>query len=615
MALQKVHAASTVTDGQITICHSTQPNPSNGGGQGPQGNPYTKNTVSVEAVNGGSHDDHSSHVGDTPTHVYRPGDTSWGDIIPAYPAGSYIKGNKTYDYPAYDGLNWNAEGQAIYDNGCEMPLPKDATASVTVVPPTCVTAGTATYAVAYATLNGPLNLTVGSHTATFAATSGHLFADGKSNLTVPYEILPKLTGPQCAGPKPDDERKTRLQTGTPVCLPNGTGTVSSWTEEQTRAYVYDAVSGKWIPGEWSDWSPVANSTTTRPATKQECPISPTAPTPNDSCGRLFDTYTIPNTQNVSYRVKIAQIGQTEIYAPVSAGSHDTLGVSSVKIKAFPANGYVLSGQNVWTLQFNTADCPVSAAAPTSVDECGTNNDSFTIPNTDHITYKKLVGYLWNIPLPIFAIYDTIGAGTYDASGTVHIKAFAAIGYDIDGTNKWIFEFDDAPCDTPVVPNTPTKIDECGTREDGYTISPTLGVKYYVGNQEVGVGFHPASGSVTITAQAEPTYVLSGAASWTYEFSEDSCEPEPCVPSVVSALALDRLATDEDCPPGMGGGGQEPEVPSNPKTPVVPVSTEGIELPETGANQYAQLFSIIGAGILTYGAMFYLVNRRNLRSNK
>jgi len=90
---------------EIVICHGT----------GSQGNPYVVNSPAINssgAFAGELAAGHNDHVGP----LWFPGITeTWGDIIPPY------------DYEPADfhfaGLNWTAEGQAIYNNGCNIPQP------------------------------------------------------------------------------------------------------------------------------------------------------------------------------------------------------------------------------------------------------------------------------------------------------------------------------------------------------------------------------------------------------------------------------------------------------------------------------------------------------------
>lgn len=83
-----------LVDPDIDICHST----------GSNGNPYITNSPSKSGDVSG-HNDHNGPV-------WFPGiAVEWGDIIPPF---DYIGGS-------YPGKNWDATGQAIWNNQCNMP--------------------------------------------------------------------------------------------------------------------------------------------------------------------------------------------------------------------------------------------------------------------------------------------------------------------------------------------------------------------------------------------------------------------------------------------------------------------------------------------------------------
>lgn len=80
--------ASADPEPKVVICHATSSHE----------NPYNRIAVNVSSIDGLGKNDHTSHAGDP-----YPGDgTTWGDIIPEV-------------------LNWDAEGQAIYDNLVDGP--------------------------------------------------------------------------------------------------------------------------------------------------------------------------------------------------------------------------------------------------------------------------------------------------------------------------------------------------------------------------------------------------------------------------------------------------------------------------------------------------------------
>lgn len=337
-------------------------------------------------------------------------------------------------------------------------------------------------------------------------------------------------------------------------------------------------------------------------TGEQClqPVTPTAPTWNDVCGGVdHDTFTIPSVPGVTYYIKISNLG----WAPIKAGTYP--GFSTVVIKAVANNGYKLTDYTgPWSQTFSNDACRITAADPTMTDECGAAHDSYTIPTSEHVVYKKLVGYF----LFIIPIYQTVTADTYPGTGTVTIVAFSdSDAYYISGQTKWVFTFDATSCDSPVTPEAPVvKTDSCGTKNDTYAIPETTGVDYYVDGVIVPAGEHSTNGAalITVTAVAQKGYILDeNASSWPLVFDTTACKPQPCVPTTVDfALMMQQNTKPERCP-GNGNQGQ----PSTSATVVT-------ELPQTGpadGNTLVKIATIIAAGILTYGAMFYLVNRREL----
>lgn len=92
---------------KIEFCHAT----------GSESNPYNLIETSVNAFFQAGHDTHQN----------------FEDIVPPF---SYIKFGEQVDFP---GLNWDAEGQAIFNAGCTTPddEPLVATATVSFTDPTC----------------------------------------------------------------------------------------------------------------------------------------------------------------------------------------------------------------------------------------------------------------------------------------------------------------------------------------------------------------------------------------------------------------------------------------------------------------------------------------------
>ncbi|KRC59319.1 hypothetical protein ASE14_16350 [Agromyces sp. Root81] len=91
---------------KVEICHATAS----------YKNPYVVNEPAADGDVSG----HADHVGPI-FYVEIPKHTEWGDIIPPF---FYDDGGEV---PAYfPGLNWDEEGQAIYENDCVIPTPVPA---------------------------------------------------------------------------------------------------------------------------------------------------------------------------------------------------------------------------------------------------------------------------------------------------------------------------------------------------------------------------------------------------------------------------------------------------------------------------------------------------------
>jgi hypothetical protein len=106
VALLIVPPGDEVVD-KVEICHGTAS----------YQNPYVINEPAADGDVSG----HADHTGPI-FYPEIPKGTEWGDIIPPF---YYDDGGEE---PAYfPGLNWDAEGQAIYENDCVAPEPPDPT--------------------------------------------------------------------------------------------------------------------------------------------------------------------------------------------------------------------------------------------------------------------------------------------------------------------------------------------------------------------------------------------------------------------------------------------------------------------------------------------------------
>lgn len=370
---------------------------------------------------------------------------------------------------------------------------------------------------------------------------------------------------------------------------------------------------------------------------------PAAPTFTDACGTANDVALIPAThaQNNPYSYWL-DTGSLDI--PLFSNSYPGSGRGTIKAK-----DSLLRTIDSWQYAFSTNNCATPTAPSVLVDECGTANDTFTVPTTPGVIYR---------------VNGAVVSGTQSTNGaaTVTITAEAAPGYILEGTtNTWTLQFNTDACVADAFPN-PAFTDSCGISNDTFTLTPVTGVAFKDGNGNTFPVNTPINTngalSVVVTAEALPGYMLTGANSRTYTFTDVSCADISAVASCSQAgvaIALTNKGGTEDiatvnsspvtvpandsvtitvpytlfkasatvsngqstlidqtfdCTPGRGSiGGQGPLT-----TPVTKTVSANIMLPETGADAgdtLAKAFTVFMTGIITYGAVFFIVNRRDL----
>ncbi len=167
----------TETD-KVTICHRTNS----------VKNPYVKITVDASAVDGEGNNDHTQHTGPVATseevaRSLKNDKTKWGDIIPSEEDGG-----------VGDGLNWGADGQAVFNNNCgngENEISEVVPAAVTFKNPTCTAKGSytvpttenVTYSVNGSVVAAGTYEVANGTTVTVTAEAGddYFFADGTTD--------------------------------------------------------------------------------------------------------------------------------------------------------------------------------------------------------------------------------------------------------------------------------------------------------------------------------------------------------------------------------------------------------------------------------------------------
>ena len=214
------------------------------------------------------------------------------------------------------------------------------------------------------------------------------------------------------------------------------------------------------------------------------------PSKVDDYGTADDTYTVPTTEGVTYQVDGAD---------VAAGTYP--GTGTVVVTAVAQPGYELTGPATFTLEFTDIRL-VQAEAPTQVDGYGTSSDTYTVVETEGVTYQ------------VDGVDVT--AGTYPGTGTVVVTAVAQTGYALSGATSFSLPFTDIH---QVAADAPGQVDTFRTASDTYTVPSVPGVRYLVDGVTTAAGTYPGTGTVVVTAVAEDGYELTGPDSFTLVFTD------------------------------------------------------------------------------------------------
>jgi hypothetical protein len=591
------------TDDKIEICHAT----------GSDSNPYTSPEVSKDSIITNASNGHGPHS---------------DDIIPPF---DYIKQGVAGHY---DGKNWDAYGQAVYDAGCDYP-------EVDAVDPTFTNAqctGPGTYGQASYTIPATANVsyTVSINDGPWTAkTAGTYFVNVGTKVEVHAEAADgyqidgtddwskTFSAPDCD----EDVTPTKPTIVEAVCTGEGQVGQASYTIPAITGVKYQVSSGN-HNGPWSDipagvydandgssvWIQAVALTgydvegTSKwklefdDITSWKCDV-PAAPTftaqvctgPGSS---TTASYTIPSDSGISYQVRI------------DGGSWQNVSAGTVNVTVFPrlievqalADGHIIvpGSTTSWSYTFTAAgDCLVNAypVEPEWVDSIceanttGSTQATFEVFATANVTYEVSTNGV---------DYAPIGAGVHDASvgSTVWIKPVPAPGYQLVGdSGPWSHAFvDPGDCYDEAFPGDPIFVDSIceadttGSTQATYEIVAAEHVSYEISFDGVdyttvgaSAGVHNATPGtkIWIRAVADPGYEILGQSVWEHTFADPGeCLDDAPVEPVVASDQICVLDNPETLAAHLESG-----TITIPGTPLVTYYVDGVER-GAGVHDYA-----------------------------
>ena len=365
---------------KISLCHRTDA----------ETNPYV-NRDGITPSKSGAINGHDKHDGPIWVPGFKaahdPG-THWGDIIP--PFKWYDNKGVEHNYP---GMNWTAEGQAIFNRGCKL---EDET------PPDC---------------------TDQQQYPSLAATSNE---GGDECLVEPDD--PNIDNAECTETgdttvpsysRPPDNAIIEY-----TDVPNATGGVITATIKSAAAADGFKLKAS-LPAGWTRVSDTVGTYTVTYESPRPCPIDPPGqPTPNDPCGPTNISFTKPDDTD---RLNWEKLENGDLTVAPQAG-YVFKGNSQLITFELPADSGVACEQ--------VRPTPVTPAVSV-LDPCGTANDTYDVTND----IVDGVPRFTTAAVPI--------------AGGLRLTFSAVPGYLIEGSNTFDVIWTDAACSAGVEKIAPT----------------------------------------------------------------------------------------------------------------------------------------------------------------
>lgn len=247
-------------------------------------------------------------------------------------------------------------------------------------------------------------------------------------------------------------------------------------------------------------------------------ITPDAPRSSDGCAVAGDTYTIPDAVPVPLftlfgpdetKVNLHDPDVGIMYlvngVPTAPGTYrvPSTGTRTITIDAVATTSrYTVNAPDRWVLRFTDVPCPrmVEPVRPAIANQlCGPNND--VVGRVGSITGLSYDYGQWRDNM------RTVTARAWDGY---------VIAGEADGTVTWTFTDHATPCPISVTTRAPTVQELCGPVNDMITVPSIVGVHYTVGDWA-------SDGTLTVTATADPGYVIAAGSGIAWKVTDAARE--------------------------------------------------------------------------------------------
>lgn len=343
---------------KITICHATAS----------ANNPYVVITVAREAADGiAGNSPGGDHFGEHTGPIFDPnvnvsGD-NWGDIIPPVDDEGVPMG--------HGGLNWTAQGQAIFNADCEFLVPPPQLGDVGIVK------------------TGPASATVGS-TFSYTITVTNTGSGAATNVTVTDNVSGALTvtavtftTPTTSGTCPV-QQNVSCNIGTLQAGQSGTVTISVTVTPNACPQVQNTatVTATNISGAATRTSNTITTTVPCPPNQPSLALNKTGTATVTQGGAVTYTVTVTNSGTAAATSVVITDNLDDSFTSVAASS--TIGTCSVQAgNLVTCNVGTLNAGQSATITI-TANAP-TGSCPTITNQATGTHSGGTIPSSPSVT--------------------------------------------------------------------------------------------------------------------------------------------------------------------------------------------------------------------------------------